>query len=351
MSQESSPRLQVNGRSKAHTAALALLLSFAGCSERSEPERLPGLAIDPGSVTVSGISSGGYMAAQFHVAYSDLVGGAGVLAAGPYYCAENSLRLALGRCMKDGEGIPTDRLLEITSHLALRGEIDPIAGLADDRVWIFHGADDEVVATPVVDALQAYYEALVRPENVLRVERSATGHTFPTVGKGRACGLTESPFLGNCGFDAARALLEQLYGPLQSAGGNDLFRDLREFDQRPYSEAAASRAFAEHGWLFVPEDCGPGARAHCRLHVVFHGCKQGVTEIGREFVESAGYLEVAAANSIVLLFPQVAPSYQPLNPNGCWDWWGYEGEDYALQRGAQMAVLRLMIADLLGEQR
>jgi poly(3-hydroxybutyrate) depolymerase len=338
-------------RGSAHAAALAVLLAITGCSDRAGPDRLPELAIDPGSVTVSGISAGGYMAVQLHVAYSELIGGAGVLAAGPYYCAEDSLRLALGRCMKDGEQIPTDRLVEITSHLALRGEIDPIAGLADDRVWIFHGADDRVVATPVVDALQAYYEALVRPENVLRVERSATGHTFPTVGKGRACGLTESPFLGNCDFDAARALLEQLYGPLQAAGGTDPARDLREFDQRPYSEVAASRAFAEQGWLFVPEDCRAGAAAHCRLHVVMHGCKQGATEIGREFVESAGYLEVAAVNSIVLLFPQLAPSYQPLNPNGCWDWWGYEGEDYALKRGAQMAALRLMIADLLGEQR
>lgn len=351
MSQESAPGLPSGRPGKATAAALALLLAIAGCGERSEPDRLPRLPIDPESVTVSGISAGGYMAVQFHVAHSDLVSGAGVLAAGPYYCAENSLRLALGRCMKDGEGIPTDRLLEITSHMALNGEIDPIAGLVDDRVWIFHGADDEVVATTVVDALQAYYETLVRPENVLRVERSATGHTFPTVGKGRACGLTESPYLGNCGFDAARALLEQLYGPLRADGGKDPARELSEFDQRPYAEVASSRAFAEQGWLFVPEDCRAGAAARCRLHVVFHGCKQGATEIGREFVESAGYLETAAANSIVLLFPQLAPSYQPLNPNGCWDWWGYEGEDYALKRGPQMAGLRQMIADLLGEQR
>ncbi|HSQ70754.1 MAG TPA: hypothetical protein VLM41_11775, partial [Steroidobacteraceae bacterium] len=333
MCQESGPGPRVSRRGPVRAAALAVLLVIAGCSERTEPDRLPALPIDPQSVTVSGISAGGYMAVQFHVAYSDLVGGAGVLAAGPYFCAENSLRLALGRCMKEGERIPTDRLLEMTSHLALRGEIDPIAGLVDDRVWIFHGADDEVVAASVVDALQAYYEALVQPENVLRVERSATGHTFPTVGNGRACGLTEAPFLGDCGFDAARALLEQLYGPLQAAGASDPTRELREFDQRPYAEVAASRAFAEQGWLFVPEDCRAGARARCRLHVVFHGCKQGATEIGREFMESAGYLETAAANSIVLLFPQLAPSYQPLNPNGCWDWWGYEGEDYALKRG------------------
>jgi hypothetical protein len=47
-----------------------------------------------------------------------------------------------------------------------------------------------------------------------------------------------------------------------------------------------------------------------------------------------------------LLFPQVAPSYQPLNPNGCWDWWGYEGSDYATHAGPQIAAVWRMISDL-----
>ena len=42
--------------------------------------RLPALPIDPGTVTVSGLSAGGYMAVQFHVAYSSLVKGAGLVA-------------------------------------------------------------------------------------------------------------------------------------------------------------------------------------------------------------------------------------------------------------------------------
>jgi hypothetical protein len=68
-------------------------------------------------------------------------------------------------------------------------------------------------------------------------------------------------------------------------------------------------------------------------------------------VLGSGYLEAAAANDIVLLFPQIEPSYRPLNPMGCWDWWGYEGEDYAVKDGPQIKAVRLMIADLLGEPR
>ncbi len=92
-----------------------------------------------------------------------------------------------------------------------------------------------------------------------------------------------------------------------------------------------------------------GSRRSCRLHVVFHGCRQGRSFVGDALVRGAGYLETAAANDIVLLFPQLVPSFQPLNPNGCWDWWGYEGEWYAVKGGPQVMTVRAMIADLRGE--
>ena len=83
---------------------------------------------------------------------------------------------------------------------------------------------------------------------------------------------------------------------------------------------------------------------------MFHGCKQGASFVGDQFVRRAGYLEIAESNRVVLLFPQIEPSFQPLNPNGCWDWWGYEGEAYATQAGPQVRAVRSMIADLLGER-
>ena len=328
-------------------------MALAACGRGEEPvadtARLPPLPLDPAAVTVSGISAGGYMAVQFHVAHSSLVRGAGIVAAGPYLCAEGSMRHALGRCMQGGEEIPTDRLLETTSQLGLDEAIDPIGGLADDRVWIFHGSADPVVRTPVVDALEAYYRALVNPEQVVRIEHPEAGHTFPSgVAAAASCAASESPFVGNCGLDGARELLAHLVGPLAESG--EVRADgLVEFDQTPYSASSGSAALAEHGWLYVPSACKAGATAKCRLHVVFHGCKQGASFVGDQFVKRAGYLEVAEANDIVLLFPQVEPSFQPLNPNGCWDWWGYEGGAYATQAGPQVRAVRRMIADLLGE--
>jgi hypothetical protein len=66
-------------------------------------------------------------------------------------------------------------------------------------------------------------------------------------------------------------------------------------------------------------------------------------------VRRSGYLEVATANDVVLLFPQIEPSYAPFNPQGCWDWWGYEGDAYAVKAGPQMSAVRRMVGDLLGK--
>src|SRR3982750_4411765 len=44
--------------------------------------------LDRSAITVSGLSSGGFMAHQFHVAHSKLVTGAGIIAGGPFRCVE-----------------------------------------------------------------------------------------------------------------------------------------------------------------------------------------------------------------------------------------------------------------------
>jgi poly(3-hydroxybutyrate) depolymerase len=335
--------------------ALLLVATTAACGGRAESgpgdTRLASLPIDPQAVTVGGVSAGGYMAVQMHVAHSALFQGAAVLAGGPYLCAEGELRHGLGRCMAGEEEIPTARLLEETSRLALAGSIDPIAGLADDRVWIFRGADDAFVGAPVVAALETYYQGLVNPAQVARVEHPGTGHIFPTDDPANpACTAMEPPFVGHCAFDGARALLGQLYGEL-AGGSAPRPAGLISIDQRPYAKAAGSRGLADSGWLYVPEACAAGGESRCRLHVFFHGCKQGASYVGDAFVQRSGFLEVAEANRVVLLFPQVEPSFQPLNPNGCWDWWGYEGEDYATHNSPQIKAVRAMVGDLLGESR
>ena len=60
------------------TAAVALLLVGKAVGNATEP--LPALGVDASQTSVSGISSGAYMAGQFHLAFSTTVVGAGVVA-------------------------------------------------------------------------------------------------------------------------------------------------------------------------------------------------------------------------------------------------------------------------------
>jgi hypothetical protein len=46
---------------------------------------------------------------------------------------------------------------------------------------------------------------------------------------------------------------------------------------------------------------------------------------------------------MVVLYPQTRSSnLMPMNPQACWDWWGYTDANYANRKGQQIqAVLKL----------
>ena len=90
----------VRVRSSSFAWRFTLLLALLVCGASRAADRLPGLDADLSATSVSGISSGGYMAVQFHIAHSATIIGAGVLAAGPYYCAQGSVWTALYNCME-----------------------------------------------------------------------------------------------------------------------------------------------------------------------------------------------------------------------------------------------------------
>ncbi len=51
-----------------------------------------------------------------------------------------------------------------------------------------------------------------------------------------------------------------------------------------------------------------------------------------------------------MLYPQVNKSADPYNPNGCWDWWGYTGKNYAYKSSSQMKAIMAMV-NRLAQQR
>lgn len=316
---------------------VVMMLLLSACSEA---ERLPELKLET-QVTVSGLSSGAYMATQFHLAYNTHVTHAALLAGGPYECAQGALSTALTRCLdKRGLGIPLTELVEIARHRASMGMIDPLSTLQSDEVWIFHGTNDQRVLKEITDASVAFYRSLMPAQQVRYTSDIAVGHGFPTISHGVECGATGSPYLNACQWDGAYHILRHAYGDLNPPAET---KALLSFAQKPFAENGQP-TLADTGYVYVPQACRAGER--CRLHIVFHGCKQNAEAIGDQFVTHAGFNRWAESNRIVVLYPQTTSSVLPVNPAACWDWWGYTGKHYASKQGAQIAQVANMVRAL-----
>ena len=113
-----------------------------------------------------------------------------------------------------------------------------------------------------------------------------------------------------------------------------------QFNQRAF--APASSGMAEAGYLYVPQPCA-AAGARCKVHVAIHGCVQAAESVGDKFYTESGYNHWADDNKLIVLYPQVNKSTAPYNPQGCWDWWGYTGANYALKSGVQMKAIKAMV--------
>ena len=330
--------------------AAATLFPTAIPAGAAAPPPVPGTlhGYDIGSVYSAGVSSGGYMATQLHVAYSGTFEGSAAFASGPYDCARGSLPTALNACMDTTQSLQLGVLEQTTRDRSAQGLVDPVENLAGDPVYVFSGSNDSTVKRPVADALADYYG---RFGARVRYDRStAAGHAWITPLGPNSCTVTQSPYLNDCGVDAEGALLGHLFGSV-AAPGSGTGGSLIRFDQDAYAPggSAAALSMGEDGFAYVPASCAGGAR--CKLLVALHGCKQGYAYqgFGTRFVEGAYLNEYADTNDMVVLYPQAAPTATLENPNGCWNWWGYLGDTaYARHGGKQIEAIMGMVRALRG---
>ena len=412
-----------------------------------------GVKIDPTQISVSGISSGGFMAHQFHVAHSEHVMGAGIVAGGPYYCAQGTLIDAVSRCsqfvMLECKALGLDpkwcrrtdlapksrneieraaaaSFAEATRQEAA-GTISKLANLKNGRVYLFSGTYDAIVPSGVMGTLFHFYvdadKGSVAPDNLTYNRTFPARHTMvrdsfdkPAGDVVGDCGLPpaaappvdKNAFIDDCeavaksrerqngcpltpsagskaavvsppgeqqaickdlqDVDLAGAILKRIYGEpaIKSARAPVVETELQAFDQRlvfsrfsdiPYN-ALQNASMAREGYVFIPQPCRDGRQ--CKLHVAFHGCLQGgetdhrIGHSGNLFAKFAGYNEWAKGNDIIVLYPQIQARQQlPLNPQGCWDWWGqeYSGGAYHTQAGKQIKAVAEMINILAGGKR
>jgi poly(3-hydroxybutyrate) depolymerase len=297
---------------------------------------------DPTTISVSGVSAGAFMAVQVATAFSSTIRGVGVIAGGPFGCAHGDPIAATGTCMR-GKPDPA-ALLRVAASLADTHDIDPLAALEHQKVYLFHGVNDNVVEQSVPAAIADFYAGVAGKtgqSNVFYQNTIRAGDAQVTASYGGACDATGGMFINNCGYDQAGIILQFIYGALAKRNDGALSGRLLTFDQGRYTvRDPESLDLADEGYLFVPEPC---ARDEvCRLHIALHGCKQNVDSVGKAYVTHAGYNEWADRNRIIVLYPQSRP--MALNPFGCWDWWGFTGSDndYLKKTGQQMASIMAM---------
>lgn len=288
-------------------------------------QRLQQYNVDPSSLTVSGFSSGAFMATQFHFAYSNEIGGAGIIAGVPNCCAINGVD-SVNTCVMDPTNVNVTYLITIVNRLANYGLIDPVANIRDDKVYIFHGQNDVAVYPESgQNVLNMYtnYGADIQTEFSFNV-----GHGFPSI--------------YNIGYNGAFIMLNHLYGGLTLPAYNSgNLTNLLTFNQAEFfAREPIYSSMGTSGYIYVPTACRNGER--CRLHITFHGCKQYSDSIGNTYIRVIGMMEVAEVNNIIVLFPQTTavPDYNPL---GCWDWYGFVNVWFPTKVGDQTRATHLMM--------
>jgi hypothetical protein len=326
-------------------AMLCMGLFSGACSQPALADKtLPNLSLDIGQITLSGLSSGGFMANQMHLAYSEWVSGVGLIATGPYYCAQNSIFTALASCINKTEP-PADlaTLNQKINSLSKASDLGPLDQLKNDKVWLLSGTKDTRVIQAVANQLYEQYKSFVDEDNVVYVNDQPFAHHFPTASNGSDCSVSESPFVGNCGYDAAGEILNHIYDDLKpkaEAKGDNLF----SFSQASLAGDIA-KGLGETGYAYIPTSCQQGES--CDIHVNFHGCNQYEGAVGADYIEQNGLNNWAESNHLVVLYPQTKKSsVNPLNPQGCWDWWGYTDKNYATRDAMQIRAVRKMILTL-----
>lgn len=338
-------------RVQARAGALVAGWIVAAAAHAAVP--LPALNVDTSQTTVSGLSSGGFMANQLGIAYSSTFKGVGVFAGGPYMCAGHSNYTACMYNATISAGMLSTMQADINNWSGTA--IDSKANIAGQKVFMFVGNSDYTVGPNPMNALQTQYlNNGVASGSLDYVKRAGTAHVFPTdfdATGNNACSSSASPYISNCGYDGAKAALTKFYGTLNPRNNAPAASNYIEFDQTAFT---GNPGMAATGWVYVPASCASGAS--CRLHVALHGCQQNFAKIGDKFIKNTGYTRWADTNQIVVLFPQTrvdntsratAASGSLANPNACWDWIGWYGGNFAQKAGTQQAAIKAMVDKLL----
>lgn len=360
-------------------------------------------------VSISGISSGAAMAVQYAVGHSGSTVGVGSIAGPPWGCADGSASQAINKCMC-GRQSPDNKVNE-ARQLAASGKIDSLSAsnkpLRLSRSFVFQSPADATVVEKSGKANIAFLSSFIGNNSEVDFGNAVDGSNKAGHGiiapdsHNKSCQAdgTETTYIRYCGAeDNAGKMFHALYDdpgspfdPSQRVN-NIPESEVWQFDQQHLidqvkpgtkvapdtiwwwfwtfpSERRKNFDMAEKGYIYVPPSCRVSGSA-CRVHIALHGCKQDV----KNFANRAGYNNWAEHYKVIVVYPAIEPSASlseeacqappvnsafdelpiKLNPNGCWDWWGYldpsgQKDRYLTKASPQMRVIEGIIAEVTSQ--
>ena len=177
-------------------------------------------------------------------------------------------------------------------------QIDKVANLANRNIYMEVGSQDTTVGPNVMSQLKAQLANFDTSSKVAYITTSGAAHTFPTDFDGtgdNSCSSAVSPYISNCGYDGAGAVLNWMYGSLVARNNGQSTGSILSFAQ---SGSYGSAGMDTTGYLYVPQACENGSTI-CKLHVALHGCLQSYSQIGYQFINNTGYNKWAGKNSVI----------------------------------------------------
>ena len=102
-------------------------------------------------------------------------------------------------------------------------------------------------------------------------------------------------------------------------------------------------SLAPLGYIFYPEQCYDGT-TQCHIHIYLHGCGMTTRGMGGNEEDMNRFNKYAVSNDLIVVYPDV--QYSLKNPEGCWDAWGYSGDDYLTNDSVLANYLKSVIERL-----
>lgn len=300
--------------------------------------------LDEERISVSGISSGGFVAHNLHLNFPEIFKGVGIFAGGPFGLSQKGNPLFVAKLLTS-KNLDAFDIIATFRQAQNAGKLGDINLIKKRPVYIYYSKQDPVVNQSVSEALIKLYETIGVDKLKIKVLEDA-GHGLPVMSGGLDKSRTSTPFLINCDFEASHQALEHIYGQnilIPFKASTTPAGKLLDFDQRPFKKAFGKLDFlANQAYVYLPPAALNGER--CGVHLALHGCQQSVQFIGKDFINNSGFMDWADKNKLIILFPQTQKTLK--NPFACWDWVGIYDKNSETRESKLMQALIAMIFSL-----